>query len=77
MCPGGQHAETVRDPGEKAASPCHGGVGHRAWVLKGRLDEGPRALLSLPYFNPNHSRRTTHAWLPLGMSFLFQTLNTL
>jgi hypothetical protein len=39
---------------------------HGAWLLKGRLDKGPGALLSPSYFNPNHSALTTHAWLPLG-----------
>lgn len=38
---------------------------------RGRLDEGSRALLSLAYFNPNHSGLTAHAWLPLGTRLFF------
>lgn len=56
------------------------GAGHRAWhgawVPKGGLDKGPAALLSLPYFNPNYSGLTTHAWLPPGARLSF-SLNVL
>lgn len=65
-------------PGEEVTWACEGGWSTAWHGLKGKLDKGPGALLSLAYFNPNHSALTTHAWLPLGISFLsFTYLNML